>query len=333
MRPKHPSLDEERTILRPMEQMKAAMAERTMVRPQAAAPAQDAPMRAAPKLVQPIPSPSAAIAVASASASGDVPAAVITTRTRAIKGRPAVSWAAALVAMGVFTGLVSAVVARGDTDALLEATASFVDPAHGSKAAAAVAAPAMAMAPAMLSDKGAAADKSSSLTSTTPNAAPAATSCTGTPEPPKTVMAETKASSAPLKVVEARPEAVKPVVASAPRMEAPKVEAPVADAPKPEPRVAFAARPAPKPAPVAAAASEDKPVAVVRREPKPAAPAVVAERPERAERAEKADKPEKAEKPGKAVASSKKPTASDDDLESASAADALARAQLEASLR
>jgi len=43
----------------------------------------------------------------------DVPATVITTNTRVLTGRPTFSWAAALMAMGVFVGLVSAVVARG----------------------------------------------------------------------------------------------------------------------------------------------------------------------------------------------------------------------------
>ena len=66
----------------------------------------------------------------------DPPATVITTRTRVL-ARPTVSWAAALVAMGVFVGLVTAVVARGDADSLIDATASFVDPSHARASAAA----------------------------------------------------------------------------------------------------------------------------------------------------------------------------------------------------
>jgi hypothetical protein len=58
----------------------------------------------------------------------DPPATVITARTRIVQARPTMSWAAALVAMGVFVGLVTAVVARGDADTLIDATASFVDP-------------------------------------------------------------------------------------------------------------------------------------------------------------------------------------------------------------
>src|SRR5262249_54048670 len=65
----------------------------------------------------------------------EVPATVITTRTRVLAGRPAISWAAALVAMGVFAGLVTAVLARTDGDAVVDATASFVDPSHHSKPA------------------------------------------------------------------------------------------------------------------------------------------------------------------------------------------------------
>jgi len=59
------------------------------------------------------------------------PGTVITTRTRVLSGKPAISWAAALVAMGIFTGLVTAVLARGEGDAVVDATAAFVDPARG----------------------------------------------------------------------------------------------------------------------------------------------------------------------------------------------------------
>jgi len=65
----------------------------------------------------------------------DPPATVVTTRTRIVAARPTISWAAALVAMGVFVGLVTAVVARGDADTLIDAAASFVDPSGGHAAA------------------------------------------------------------------------------------------------------------------------------------------------------------------------------------------------------
>ena len=68
----------------------------------------------------------------------DPPATVITARTRIVAARPTVSWAAALVAMGIFVGLVTAVVARGDADTLIDAAASFVDPSGGHAAAAGI---------------------------------------------------------------------------------------------------------------------------------------------------------------------------------------------------
>ena len=67
----------------------------------------------------------------------DPPATVITARTQ-IPARPTVSWAAALVAMGVFVGLVTAVIARGDADTLIDAAASFVDPTGAHAAASGV---------------------------------------------------------------------------------------------------------------------------------------------------------------------------------------------------
>ena len=63
----------------------------------------------------------------------EVPATVITTRTKVLTGRPTVSWAAALVAMGVFAGLVTAVIARGDGDSMFDATVAFAD-SHGVRA-------------------------------------------------------------------------------------------------------------------------------------------------------------------------------------------------------
>lgn len=55
---------------------------------------------------------------------------VITQKPKLGQRKPGMSWAAALMAVGVFLGLVTAVIARGDADALIEATASFVDPSH-----------------------------------------------------------------------------------------------------------------------------------------------------------------------------------------------------------
>ncbi len=61
----------------------------------------------------------------------DPPSAVITARTRIGGSTSRVSWAAGLVALGAVVGLVAAVVVRGDADSLIDATASFVDPSHG----------------------------------------------------------------------------------------------------------------------------------------------------------------------------------------------------------
>jgi len=60
----------------------------------------------------------------------DPPAAIITSRHRTSPRRTNLSWAAALLAGGVFIGLVTAVLARGEGDAILDATASFVDPSQ-----------------------------------------------------------------------------------------------------------------------------------------------------------------------------------------------------------
>jgi hypothetical protein len=188
----------------------------------------------------------------------DPPATVVTARTRIVAARPTMSWAAALVAMGVFVGLVTAVVARGDADTLIDATASFVDPSGGAHAAGA------GMEAVSVQTK--AEERRTTLLPTIDTLV--------VPEPPadaRTAAADTSAAT-PL------PPRPAPVAFAAP------VRRPVWHPSRPAPsqeRIAASAKPAP--APKAASA-----------------------------------------KPGRA---------SDDDVESASAADALAKAQLEASLR
>jgi hypothetical protein len=94
----------------------------TNYRPMAGMPVTSlAPIPAPPNSLAPMAMPS--------DSSGSIPGTVITARAKRI-GSPTMSWSAALVAMGIFAGLVTAVVARGDGDALLDATASFVDPGH-----------------------------------------------------------------------------------------------------------------------------------------------------------------------------------------------------------
>ncbi len=190
----------------------------------------------------------------------DIPATVITARTRIVAARPTISWAAALVAMGVFVGLVTAVVARGDADTLIDAAASFVDPSGGHAAA------------------------SGSMTSSL----------------------QTKAQ-----------ETHTNVVASADTL--------LADTTAEATKVAWDAQSAtatpmpPRPAPVAYAAP------AVHHQARPVVHAAPAK--------DKEERVAKAAPAPKAASAAKFAKATDDDVESASAADALAKAQLEASLR
>lgn len=187
----------------------------------------------------------------------DPPATVVTARTRIVAARPTMSWAAALVAMGVFVGLVTAVVARGDADTLIDATASFVDPSGGAHAAGAGM---------------------------------------------ETVSVQTKAEERRTTLV--------------PTIDTLVVPDPPADARTAAADTSAATPLPPRPAPVAFAAPVRRPV----WHPSRPAPS-----PERVASAKPAAAPK--------AASSKPGRASDDDVESASAADALAKAQLEASLR
>ena len=66
---------------------------------------------------------------------GDPPSAVITAKTRILRSKSSMSWAVGLMALGAVVGLVTAVVARGDADAIIDATASIVDPSHATAAA------------------------------------------------------------------------------------------------------------------------------------------------------------------------------------------------------
>lgn len=65
----------------------------------------------------------------------DPPATVLTQSNS--RGSRTMSWAAALMAVGVFVGLVAAVVAGGQSDGLADTSASFVDPSRPGKRAAA----------------------------------------------------------------------------------------------------------------------------------------------------------------------------------------------------
>jgi hypothetical protein len=61
---------------------------------------------------------------------GDPPSSVITAKTRIVRARSSMSWAVGLMAVGAVVGLVTAVIARGDADSLIDATATLVDPSH-----------------------------------------------------------------------------------------------------------------------------------------------------------------------------------------------------------
>lgn len=172
--------------------------------------------------------------------SGDLPPTVITSSVKVSSGRPTPSWAAALVALGVFAGLVTAVLARGDGDALLHAGAQLVDPSQ--RAAAAAQMPAVVQPTAV-----AVAQPPVSNPPAVSTPAPAKISCAEETKP--VVVNETKGLDVTAPKPEKQAAASKPapqVVASKPVVKpavlAPKVDAPVvAAAPKPS-----VARPAPK---------------------------------------------------------------------------------------
>ncbi len=197
------------------------------------------------------------------------PATVITTRTRVLIGRPTMSWAAALLAMGVFVGLVTAVVARGDADSLIDATASFVDPAHSTARAAAAqpAAPAplpaaAPIAPPVVAPIAPPAPLPVALVPAPINPpAPIAAAPAAAPLPPipltdsKSDATKTVATN-DLPTANATPDKKPPVAYAAPPVAkaAPRYYAP---RPAPEPRVAAAPRPAPVPRARKVSASDD----------------------------------------------------------------------------
>jgi hypothetical protein len=168
----------------------------------------------------------------------DLPPAVITSSTQISLGRPTPSWAAALVALGVFAGLVTAVLARGDGDALVHAGAQLVDPTHQAGAAqAVVAAPiiqptAVIAQPAVTTPMTAVAVKTAACAEDTKDTKVETIKAVD-PKPEPIVV---KAAPPPVVVAKAPPVVVAPKVA-APKV-TPKVEAAVVAAPKVAPKVA-----------------------------------------------------------------------------------------------
>jgi hypothetical protein len=169
----------------------------------------------------------------------DPPGTAVTARTR-VGGRPAMSWAAALMAFGLFVGVGAVAVMHGNVDGLMETSASFVDPsrAAGGKAAAATLAPQVA-APAPVTNEA------------PPSVGIAAVAVPAQPAPP----APPSEPAAP--VPAAAPAPPPAVVAAAPPPAAPRpAPAPVVAAPRPQP---VAAAPAPRPRPQAAAPAAEEP--------------------------------------------------------------------------
>jgi hypothetical protein len=217
----------------------------------------------------------------------DPPSAVITARTRITGPHSRVSWAAGLVALGAVVGLIAAVVVRGDADAIIDATASFVDPSHGMPERANGAAAQAAVLPSFIETSkapGAATDK---------NHAPGA--CLEVGE--STVSAPVVVNTPPAAPKTASIPGADPTTATRP---APPRPAPVAYAAPPRQALRAAA-----PAPAQAASPSGGWLANIT----PAGAGGPIGRPSRAAKS------------------------GGNDFEGAAAADALAKAQLEASLR
>jgi hypothetical protein len=182
----------------------------------------------------------------------DPPGTAVTSRLK-VSGRPAMSWALALAAFGIFVG-VGAVAVMNGNDGFKETSASFVDPSRaaggpGARAAAAAAQPVAPTGVPVANDQ-----------PTTVGVPPVAV--------PGAAPAATEAVAAPVVTTPAAAVAVAPAVAPAPAVAAAapaattapaKPAAVAAAAPRPAPAAPAAPR-APKPAPQAAAA-DDAPVA------------------------------------------------------------------------
>ncbi|HEY8038551.1 MAG TPA: hypothetical protein VIF15_02105 [Polyangiaceae bacterium] len=304
-----PRIDEEdRTMLRPMSTMPPASTKPASQAPPAPAPR---PPSARPPAMMPTPympfkpgmpvtaavnapGGSDARKAAASEPPGDPPSSVITAKTRVVRARSSMSWAAGLMALGAIVGLITAVVARGDADAIIDATASFVDPSHASVAHANGAPAQAAVLP--------------SFVDTAHKTAPLGTD--QNPAQGACLVAGESTVSAPIVVNTAPP--------------APKAEARTASISGADP--SSAARPTPpKPAPVAYAA----PVRAPKRAAAPPAAPVAQESSPSSGWLANVTPPNA----GGPIARPSKAAKGGADFESAAAADALAKAQLEASLR
>jgi hypothetical protein len=262
-------------------------------------------VRGAPPSVRPVEVP-----VAKVASHDSVPGTVITTRTRVPMGRPTATWAAALITMGVVVGLGSAIYARGDAHALLASARALVDPGQ---APAAVAAQLPSPAPIPVAVNAALGPQPAVL----PPSSPASPAPAAVPLPivPGTTAAEPADKTADVPTMTMTPPRTPPVAYAAPAVLRPSFVAPGGGSGSSSSSSSrHASRAVPTPAPSApaltlATASEPK-------EPKAAAAAPATPPPVL-----------------KTVRHSKHASSDDSEVESASAADALARAQLEAALR
>jgi hypothetical protein len=189
----------------------------------------------------------------------DPPGTAVTSRTK-IGGRPAMSWALALAAFGLFVG-VGAVAVMNGNEGFKDASASFVDPSRAAGGKAAAAAPGAPAAPTPV----AVANEPPTTVGVPPVAVPPAPPGAAAPAAPEAVAAPVvttpaapppaaAAPAAPTAVAAATPAPATPAparVAAAPAAPRP-APAPAPRAPKPAPQPASdettAAAPAPKPA-------------------------------------------------------------------------------------
>jgi hypothetical protein len=270
-------------------------------------PAHPSPMTAttpssrAPDSLRPVAMPTAAD-----SGPHEPPPTSITMRTHVLHGRPTATWAAALVVLGVFVGLGSAVYARGDAAGIAASWFGSARTASANQPVADSFSQTQALTPASTPAPGAA----GRITAPVVAAAPAidrpllehATE-PGAPSDPLAALMQAPVRGESAKAVSSRPTFVAPGSSYSP---------------PPVHHYAAAARPAPSPpsAPPAAPAS----IALASAS-QDASPAMALAAPP----------PPPAPKATSKSRSSKK--ANDDDMQAASASDALARAQLEAALR
>jgi hypothetical protein len=299
---------EDRTILRPTSTLPPQLQRMAQTAPPKPASARPPAMMPTPYVPMKPMDPGTTAPPVSINAPGgtdsrdsEPPSSVITARTRILRGKSSTSWAIGLMAIGAIVGLATAIVAHGDADAVLDAAATFVDPAHPTVAHANGAAAQAAVLPSFVETKHAV------PVGTDQNPAPGA--CLDAPPlpPPTTLSVST------------------PVVINAPPP-ARAAETRTASLAGADPAAAAHVAP-PKPAPIAFAAPAKAAPAPARTWTPPR------ETPQSSGWLANVTPPGAGApmaRPSKATAA---PPKAAGDFESAAAADALAKAQLEASLR